>query len=351
MEAINELELRRMLKQKLSNQELMNQMLKVILSNALPWEEQRPFFDFLFLTERHSTLINLLKQAVENKNRIPYDMMIELLGMKHIEPKSSVIESLLKVLKKHSARQEVFAARSWDRFDKRFQQMRGELLEARVQEQKLFKENMLDKFWFLRNQRMVEQAGRVLRRMMELYPEDPSLAKIKDDFDEQWARDVLANHVAKLSDEKIDRTVTAPSSSDEEMLNSFLASGEKLCLEQRESATDLAIAFWFMEDAGRALEILSWAAPSPSNDWLRAELMVSARRFVEALEHLNTLEIRYINDPETTFGVSYIRAQCLFELGQQASALEILQSIVRVRPNYRSAHALILEWSEGARWD
>lgn len=351
MEVINELELRRLLKQKLSNQELLNEMIKVLLSGNLKWEEQRPFYDFLFMTERHSTLINLFAQAIENKNRIPYDMMIEMFGLKNIEPKASVIEALLKALKRQNAIADLFAARQWDRFDKRLTSMRNEMVEAKVKEQRAFKENMLDKFWFLRNQRMVDQAGKVLRRMLELYPEDESLQKIKDDFDEQWAREVLANHMAKLSDDKLERTLTAPSSSDEEMLNQFMINGEKLSLQQRESATDLAIAFWFMDEPNRGLEILSWAAPSHSNDWLRAEMMFSARRFVEALEQLNTLEIRYINDPETTFGVSYLRAQCLFELNQQASALEIMQSIVRVRPNYRSAHALILEWTKGVSWE
>lgn len=351
MESINELELRRLLKQKLSSQELMNEILKVLLQNDLTWDQQRPFFDFLFLTERHSTLVNVLKQIIENKNRIPYDMMIELFGTKHIEPKTSVIEALLKGLKRHQASTDVFAARAWDRFDKRLTEMRAEMVEKKVKEQRQFKDNMLEKFWFLRNQRLVDQAGHVLRRMMELYPEDDALRKIKEDFDEQWAREILSNHMAKLSDEKLERTLTAPSSADQEMLDSFLAAGEKLCLQQRESSIDLAIAFWFMDEPNRALEILAWAAPSVSVDWFRAELLLEARCFIEALEHLNSIEVRYIDDPETTFGVSYMRALVLYELGQKSSALEILQSIVRVRPNYRSAHSLILEWSEGVSWE
>jgi tetratricopeptide (TPR) repeat protein len=99
------------------------------------------------------------------------------------------------------------------------------------------------------------------------------------------------------------------------------------------------------------LEILAWAPAVPPNDWLRAELLVHARRFVEGLEHLKHLEVRYVDDPETSFAVSYLKAQCLQELGQKDAALEILKSIVRVRPNYRSAHALIQEWTEGASWE
>ncbi|NJL25310.1 MAG: hypothetical protein HC902_09105 [Calothrix sp. SM1_5_4] len=122
-------------------------------------------------------------------------------------------------------------------------------------------------------------------------------------------------------------------------------------MENREFASDLAVAFWFLDEYGQALEILKWAEPSTANDWLHAELLFASRRYVEALELLNHLEVKYVNDPEATFSVSYIRAQCLRGLGQQAAALEILRSIVRIRPNYRSANALILAWTEGGAWE
>ncbi|NJM10103.1 MAG: hypothetical protein HC883_04250, partial [Bdellovibrionaceae bacterium] len=54
--------------------------------------------------------------------------------------------------------------------------------------------------------------------------------------------------MATLSNEHLERTHTAPSSADEEMLRTFLSEGEKLCMENRDMAADLAIAFWFMED-------------------------------------------------------------------------------------------------------
>lgn len=351
METINELELRNLLKQKLKAEELLNRIITAVLNPSLPWEEKRPYFSYLFLTGRHSTMMSAIRQMLSTKQRIPYDFLIETAGAALIQPKPVVLESLLKGLKKQNALDEVFVAKQWDKWEKRLPALRAELVEKKAQEQKQFKENLVEKFWFLRNQRMTEQAGRVLRRLIELYPEDQELVKLKSDFDEQWARDVLSNHISKLSDEKFERTHTAPSSADEEMLRQFLIEGEKLCMQHRETATELAIAYWFMEDYARGLEVLAWAGPSQATDWLRVEMMVAARHFVEALELLNQLEVKYISDPEATFGVSYLRAQCLRELGQHASALEIMQSIVRVRPNYRSAHALILEWSEGVTWE
>jgi tetratricopeptide (TPR) repeat protein len=174
---------------------------------------------------------------------------------------------------------------------------------------------------------------------------------LQKDFEEDWARNILSTHMATLQTEAMERTRTQPSTADIEMLKQFLQEGEKAAFKHREFAYDLAIAFWFVEDYTRALEILEYAEPGLPADWMRAELLFAGRRHLEALEQINSLEIKYIEDPENTFAVSYLRAQCLFELGQQSSALEILQSIVRVRANYRSAHALILEWTAGVTWE
>jgi thioredoxin-like negative regulator of GroEL len=170
-------------------------------------------------------------------------------------------------------------------------------------------------------------------------------------FEEDWARNVLSTHMATLQNEAFERTKTQPSTADEEMLEQFLQEGEKASYAHREFAFDLAVAFWFLDDYSRALQILVYAPPSQSAEWMRAELLFASRRYLEALEQLNTLEIKYIDDPENTFAVSYLRAQCLHGLGQNSTALEILQSIVRVRANYRSAHALMLEWTAGVTWE
>jgi tetratricopeptide (TPR) repeat protein len=348
---MNELVIRSLLHNKLPRKELLQRMCEQILDPSLSWEDKRGFWYFLHNTGQFHVLAEMLRQSCENKARVPFDILIDICARGNLQPQGSIMEGLLKGMRKQKAFDDILSAKGWDKWDKRLSQLRNELVEKKVEDKRKFKENLLEKFWFLKNQRMTEQAGRVLKRMIDLYPEDPEFPKLKADFDEQWAREVLATHVATLQSEAIDRTRTQPSAADEEMLKCFMVEGEKIAVDQRQFAFDLAVAFWFMEDYARAMEILAWAPPGPATDWMTAEVLFASRRFVEALEQLNQLEIKYIEDPETTFAVSYLRAQCLYALGQHSSALEIMQSIVRVRAQYRSAHALILEWTSGASWE
>lgn len=350
MDAINESDIRRVLKKKPSSADLLRYMVKTLLNPKKSWEEKRALWHFLYNWGKHATVAEVMVDAVKAKDKIPYDILIEMTSNAKVRPSSTPIEAVLKGIKKQEAAEDLISARGWEKWDKRFKAIRRELMKKKRGEAGQARDNMFEKFQFLLNQRLVDQAGRVLRRMLELFPNDAEVKKTKLEFDDQWARDVVATHMATLSERRLDRVPMVISPSDRTMLQCFLEEGEKIAVEHRDFASDLAVAFMVLEEYNMALEILAWAPATTANDWLKADLLINARRFVEAMEHLNHLELKFVDDPETSFAVSYLRAQCLRELAQNDAALEILQSIVRVRPNYRSAQALIQEWTEGAGW-
>lgn len=351
LEAMNELLIRNLLQKKLPQKELIAKILNFIDDPSMSWEDKRPLFHFLYNIGQDRALAQALQACLEKKTRAAFDLLIEICARGNVQPGESVLESFFKGVKKQNAFDEILASRGWDKWDSRIQATREEWLEHKIEKNRQFKQSLIEKFEFMRAERMTEQAGRELKRLIQLYPEDEQLQEMHKSFEVDWAREVLSSHMSRLQGEALERTRTQHSTQEEEMLKCFLAEGEKLAFERRDFAFDLAVAFWFMEDYNRALEILAYAPPGLSSEWMRAEGLFEARRFVEALEQLNLLEVKYVEDPESIFAVSYLRAQCLHELGQHATALEILQSIVRVRAQYRSAHALILKWTSGASWE
>lgn len=350
MEGINELELRSVLKNKKSSQDVIATIMRRILDPSLSWEDKRAFWHFLYISQRQGSLIELLVHSLKSKLRIPFDLVIRLTSDKGIKPSALALAAVVKGLRRQNAIPDLVCATGWDALDSRILQLREEFLADKNEEQKHFKKNLIEKYEFLLNQRMNDQASRVLRRLLQLFPEDISLQNLKSTFDEQWARDILASHNADLVADKLERAYIAPSRADQEMLNCFAKFAEHNCIEHKNLALNMAIGFIFVEEYALALEILSTAESSVSTDWLRVELLVLARRFIEALEVLNHLEVKFSNDPESTFAVSYLRAQCLHALGEGGAAIEIMQSIVRIRPDFRSAHALIRDWTEGVDW-
>ena len=351
LEAMNELQIRSLLQKKMPQKELVAKVLELLEDPSISWEDKRPLFHFLYNIGQDRAVGQALQFTFAKKTRAAFDLMIEICARANVQPNESVLESLFKGIKKQGAFDEIMVARGWDKWDARIEATRQEWLEHKIEKNRQFKRSLIEKFEFMRAERMTEQAGRELKRLLQLYPEDQQLQEMQKSFEVDWAREVLSSHMSRLQGEALERTRTQPSTADEEMLKAFLTEGEKIAYAHRDFALDLAVAFWFMEDYNRALEILAYAPPGLSSEWMRAETLFEARRFVEALEQLSLLEVKYVDDPESVFAVSYLRAQCLHELGQHATALEILQSIVRVRAQYRSAHALILKWTSGASWE
>src|SRR6185503_6240160 len=124
-----------------------------------------------------------IRLNLENRARIPFDILIDICARVNLQPGNAIIESLIKGLKKQKALDELIASKGFDKWDSRLTGMRNELLEQKLEHNKKFKENMVEKFEFLRNQRMTEQAGKVLKRLIELYPDDKALADMRQRFD------------------------------------------------------------------------------------------------------------------------------------------------------------------------
>src|SRR5207253_6137253 len=124
----------------------------------------------------------------------------------------------------------------------------------------------------------------------------------------------------------------------------LVSQSEDLARKNPQLAYDLSVMFMFMESYSEALKMLAFAMPSSESQWLRLELLLKAREFVLALDEADRMEMTYSTDPESTFAATYARARALRGLGQTAQAVELIRSIVSVRPNYKSARSLLMDW-------
>lgn len=344
-----ELEVKKFLEESGSVSAAAQKVVERLKDFTLSEDDRLALWNFLYQGGFYQELLATAIERIESKNRIPWGLFIEILGAHKIAPRPEVLESVFKGVRRQEAQKDLWAAKSWDLWDRRFYEMREKLEKQFVEVEGKYRENLLEKFHFLSSQRIQDQAGRVLKRLVFLYPDDPEIRELEHSHKEEWARDIISARSPQSPLPSWESTLTDHSPTDKTMLEMFLEEARNLVIDQREIGFDVAIAFLFLSEPNRAIEILEYAPPSASTDWLRAELLLSARRHVELLDHLAKVEVKYMNDPETTFAVSYLRAIALYELGQQARAIEILHSITQVRSHYRSAHHLLLEWTQNAR--
>ena len=188
----------------------------------------------------------------------------------------------------------------------------------------------------------------MLELLVKLAPNDPDVKKADQQFKERWARHLITKKGSlPTAEARMLERWTSPLNTQEQAWVQFqLSEIQKITESNPVASYDFALFFGFMEAFAEGQEALQKAPATEAKDWLNVEFLVEARRFIEALDELNRLEGQYGDNPETPFAVSYLRAKALHGLGQSSDAMEVLKSLLSLRPNYRAAQSLMLQWSE-----
>ncbi len=309
-------------------------------------DELWSLFHFLFHSGLDRKLIELAISLADQKKLLPYPHLIEIFHRNKVRPSSSFVESLSKGARKQELVEEFVRSSKWDKLDSRIPEYRKTILEQKRSEVLKQKERLLEKVGFFKAQMMLEEEKRTLRILQRLAPADPKLPPMMEDFDQRWARHVLSRRAASHL-ESLEKTQTATTLEEKAAARKIADEIRKLCRQDPRWAYNFSIGLMFMELFDEALDILQKSPRDLASDWLRVELSLLNRHFVDALEEVSYLENKYAEDPETVFSSSYARAKALKGLGQIQSAIEILRSIINVRPTYRSASSLLADWSRG----
>ena len=293
-------------------------------------------------------MIKPLQTRIKTGKPLPWGALVEVFARNKIRPTKEVMDALFTGALEQGMLENLIQSRGWDDYDGRFKPLREELQERLRDDLDRKKEVLKEKLGFLSNHRMIEEEEKVLSLLMRMFPEDSEIQAHHLEFQERWARNVLASQrQGYINIEALIKGAIKWTQKEEELLALWLEEAEKISKNRPALAYSLCLFFYFIEAFPQALTILHLAPSSTQKDWLILDLLIECRRFVECLAAVDRVELAYADDPETTFGAAYIRARALHGLGQNSQALEILQSIVNVRPNYRSAKTLIHEWAGG----
>lgn len=347
METI-ELKIRTLLNEGLTSADIVVQLSDRLLDPEIKDADRHALFAFIMNAGMDRHFLNIVRQCLVAKTPLSWSMFIEVLARQGQTPSPFVMEAFFKGAKRQGMENEIILARSWDTWDKRFAERREDLIQDLAQKARKQIDSLKEKLQFLRDQRMVEQEQDVLQLLMKLAPEDPEVKQEHQQFSERWARHMISNKGTLPSpEERMLERWTSPLNAEEQKWIQFQLEEIKTITERNpDSSYDFALFLGFMEAFAEGQQALQKAPSSEAKDWLNVEFLVEARRFIEALDELNNLEAKYGDNSETTFAVSYLRAKSYHGLGQSSDAMEVLKSLINLRPHYRAAQSLLLQWSK-----
>lgn len=337
-----ELEIQSLLKENLPFEQIGNSLVEKIENADYEWtnENLNSLYMFLLKSGQAQLLISfILKHIKDKKFIIPWGHFIEAVSLLHSEINPELIKLFKKGIKETSGKYLACQSDKWDSLIAEIAEWRSQKSWEENKRAPLLKKELLEKLNTLRTQQLYIAEQELLQKLGKMFPGDPDVQNEILKAQERYAYEVL-NRYSGIKKDKLNFEESQEKKNLESISLCLLAKSQEI----PEMAVDFAVAALMMEDFETSYQILKTCQQSSVTLWMKTELQLKTRRYVELLEELVTIELTMAEDPETFFATALLRAQAFWGLGQKHTAVEILEGLLASRPSYRSASLLLDLW-------
>ena len=325
-------------------------------ANVLSDDDVRSLTRFMIHTGLEGPLLQQIRRCLKRDVALPWSALVEIL----VKTKTAIdpieVDAIFEGIADQSETfqtdfmSDLVESFGLDQFDSRPVEFREKKKadKRRVHENK--RADLQRQLDYARINRLMSQEKRLLDEIQAFDPSDAELSREKNLFEFREAQDIVENALAHSPpkaemERKFSQLAPEMKAAAEPILNRV---SEIAKTAKEPELYDLALMLIFMDLHDESAALLDGRRLSARIDWLLLETLILGRQFAAALGEVESLEVKYIGESEAPFVLTYARARALWGLGDTVTAIELMKSLTRVRPGYRSASTLLQQWSEEA---
>lgn len=340
-----ELEIKTLLEELRDPEVVAGKLLQLFEDHSQDWsaESLKELSRFLLSCGLYQQLIGFCLKNFTHKNFImPWSYFTEALSRGLPDLEEDVVKFIVMGIEEENAADQVCLAEGAERFLKKSQQWKNELKRKRRKYANELKQQMFDELLTLRTQQLYEQEKLMLGKMQRMFPGDQDIIEEIRQHKERYALDILSRRSPLSRAQSIQES--PPSEEARAAMGILKTSFIDAAGLYPDMAFDFAVAAYMIDESQVSLAILETVELTLQERWFYLEVKIKCRHFLEVLTELNQIELKLAHEPETFFASAYLRAQAYWGLAQKHVAIEILETILDARPNYRSSSALLDLW-------
>lgn len=332
------------------------QLMKRWDANVLSDDDVRSLTRFMIQAELFPQVIAQLRRCLKRDQLVPWSAMVETIHRLDVKLEPAEVDAIFVGVQHQSAAAEndlmldLVESRGLDNYDPRTREYRvqkvAHIRRAR-DEKRADLQRQLD---YARVNRLLSQEKRLLDEIQAFDPDDAEVSRQQDNFKYREAQEIFENALAHSPPKaEIERKFSQLSPELRKAARPIIARIRELAKAANETQIyDMALMLIFMDLHDEGVKLLDTHRLSTRIDWLLLETLILARQYAAALGEVESLEVKYAGDSESPFALTYARARALWGLGDTITAIELMRSLSRVRPTYRSATTLLQQWMEEA---
>lgn len=298
--------------------------------------QKREVFHFLYLTDQHKTFLSALRLELNSLNPfIPWSHLFAILNNNN----KLHTESIHFFKKANVCLDEIGKFRIQHPLLKSLWDQKKKTVLAKYQDKK---SELLKDLDVARQQGFKEQKSKLLDELKQLYPNDPEILVAITAEKELQARSTIH----KVFQKKLSQNEWFPSKADidPQVQKNIMKSVTKALKKSPDSAHDFAIMLYQMELYSEALAVIDKIQPKDERTlWHSLQIAIDGKQYARALSDIDALKQSSISN-ENSFSLMYYQAISLHGLGRSSEAQKIMSHIVKIRPDFKSADSLLIEW-------
>lgn len=312
-----------------------DELMKIWEAESTTLQDQNAIVTFLAQAGFLSTLRNQLLEDLSKGKKVNWVGLLFFLSQEKLsaEKLDSIYVGLLETNEVDTL-MNFKSLTKYPKYETLFQRNIEDLTKAKEKELSELKQK-LKRFINDKNTSEVKKISEILYKRFSY---DDEVRDLTSDLELAKARKILK----KKEKDIFDTTQISPERSEEfkHMAKSYIEEAKK----NKEQAYQLAVSLYQMEAYSTSLSVIELSPDSAAKDWLKIELLILNKKYIEALDFSFEIEKKYHSNPNTVFETLYYRAIALYELNQKDKAQNILQKILEVKPEHLKSQLKLSEW-------
>ena len=293
---------------------------------------------FLFSAGLHKHLLQYLIERLKKNQSVPWKYLFALIQKHHLnEGKETAVQVFLRNNPDPSLLVNSCCLKSMELIN-----FRNEYLEQSYEQDVQL--NIEKELQISRSQKLLKKEGDLIQNLIQSDEKNPLFQQQWREYQYKKAGNVFDEYKQAHPEVFYSAQKCIPPEEDEILKN--LMAGLKDLAKQHspQIINDIIVMLSSTGWTHLALEFLENHLDTHERKWIYLELLLEDRQFLKCLNFAEQIFMQTKPNSETAFALNYAKAQAYYGLKEYDKAKKILQDLISLRPQYRSAKTLLSQW-------
>ena len=305
-------------------------------------EEKQEIFRFLYLSKQYSLFLLFFSIDLKgNEEELPWLQFLQILAI----TRTKIPDDNFDEMRKYFIGMKLASKKAFT-LAKLIEEIKTNQKNKFYQKLKVKKEELAVSAQIAKSEQLLDQHVQYMNELKKIAPLEYNVSSLISDQEKRNADRVLQRRSNKKV--KQNKVIENHRLSDEEksLIDSIIPQANKYFKKKKAKAEDFAYLFRTLGNNNVAIDFIFKNKESDKKDWQLLDYLFSGKQYVSLLDHCALLKQKYDQYPDALFSIYYAEAIAYWELGEKIKAIEIMEQISSMRPNFKSATETLNQWKE-----